>query len=125
LLQARKNINCYNNQLLIFHSCNIGVQDIVQYGLMKPEQEHGYSVEDLEAMKVDNDPRVGTVIEKDGLRYLFNPDPTGRRTGECKESLYLNLYPSESISSCIAPVTEISDTINQTLGVAQKLISKV
>ena len=58
-------------------------KDIVQYGLLRPESEQGYSVEELELYSGDKeDPRKGTIIEKSGQRYILNPDPTGRRTGE-------------------------------------------
>jgi hypothetical protein len=54
---------------------------------MKRVEEQGYSVEEIEAFSKDENnesPLKGSVVEKGGLRYVLNPDPTGRRMGESK-----------------------------------------
>ncbi|ORY53131.1 hypothetical protein BCR33DRAFT_756955 [Rhizoclosmatium globosum] len=83
--------------------------DLSMYGLLKPENEQGYSVEELEELNggvnASKDSKVGQVFTKNGISYIYNPDPTGRRNGE-------------------APLMNYQEVIQKTLEEAKKLTSK-
>ncbi|KAJ3416666.1 hypothetical protein HDV05_000496 [Chytridiales sp. JEL 0842] len=82
--------------------------DILEYGPTKQIEEQGYSVEEIESFAKNENhesPLKGTIVERGSLKYVLNPDPTGRRTGE-------------------APMPEIAETIKKTLDSAQVLLSK-
>ena len=53
----------------------------MDYGPLKPLPEQGYSEEQLENIAHGKSPEKVEVVS-DGVRYLLNPDPTGRRTGK-------------------------------------------
>ncbi|KAJ3092581.1 hypothetical protein HK102_005350, partial [Quaeritorhiza haematococci] len=88
------------------------VEDLIEYGPMKPESEHGYSEEQLEVMAKEGkansaaEGKTDKIKEralKNGLEVLLNPDPTGRRCGE-------------------APIEESADIIRKTLTNARTLL---
>ncbi|KAI8622149.1 hypothetical protein BC830DRAFT_1057468 [Chytriomyces sp. MP71] len=83
--------------------------EISQYGLMKPENEHGYSIEELEELKGPEESangKKGQVFKSDdGFSFIYNPDPTGRRSGE-------------------GPLANYAEIIQATLEKARKLVSK-
>lgn len=83
--------------------------DIVQYGLLKKIEDHGYSIEDLEVMRTEDSASEPSgpkpIIERNGQRYQINPDPTGRRNGE-------------------APMPEIAEIITKTVDSANILVAK-
>ncbi|KAJ3197489.1 hypothetical protein HK101_003187 [Irineochytrium annulatum] len=60
--------------------------DILEHGLLKPEKDHGYSIEEIEIFSTHQvDPKKGVRIERDGKSYSRNRDPTGRRLGEAPD----------------------------------------
>jgi hypothetical protein len=79
----------YNTRLLIKRliSGNIiplnatATQDLVEYGPLKPIAEQGYDEEQMEDMAQGKSPEKKEIVS-DGVKYLLNPDPTGRRTGK-------------------------------------------
>ncbi|KAI9332303.1 hypothetical protein DFJ73DRAFT_630362 [Zopfochytrium polystomum] len=82
--------------------------DIVTHGLLKPLDQHGYSIEELEQSASENKepapPKEPKYVDRGGQRYMVNPDPTGRRTGEC-------------------PLPEIAEVVNRTIDAAKTLVS--
>ncbi|KAJ3331699.1 hypothetical protein HDU76_002457 [Blyttiomyces sp. JEL0837] len=104
---ALKEVVTLYNQKLRLKRLVDAVEDIKQHGVMKPESEHGYSVDELESLNLNDreDPKKGTIQEKNGFRYVHNPDPTGRRNGE-------------------APLPEIVETIQKTIDNAKGLLAK-
>ncbi|TPX72765.1 hypothetical protein SpCBS45565_g00158 [Spizellomyces sp. 'palustris'] len=79
-------------------------EDLVEYGLMKPENEQGYDEEQLEQLTKNKETSAKHEIVKDGVKILLNPDPTGRRTGE-------------------APNEEIAQVVRKTLTNAKSCLS--
>ncbi|KAJ3244622.1 hypothetical protein HDU78_010728 [Chytriomyces hyalinus] len=102
-----KQVTAVHNMKLRLTRLIDAANDISLHGLMKPENEHGYSIEELEELKGDSKPddKVGQVFQRDGFSYIYNPDPTGRRTGE-------------------APLANYSEIIQTTLESARELVSK-
>ena len=56
-------------------------KDLVEFGPLKPLSEQGYTEEQIESLAQEKTSQK-TEIVSDGVRYLLNPDPTGRRTGK-------------------------------------------
>ncbi|KAJ3027501.1 UNVERIFIED_CONTAM: hypothetical protein HDU68_003689 [Siphonaria sp. JEL0065] len=83
--------------------------DLSMYGLLRPENEQGYSIEELEILNAKDDAeksgKVGQVFSKDGFSYIYNPDPTGRRSGE-------------------SPLLNYQEVIQKTLDNARRLVAK-
>ncbi|KAJ3064297.1 hypothetical protein HDU98_012274 [Podochytrium sp. JEL0797] len=84
--------------------------DLSMYGLLRPENEQGYSIEELEELKggeasSSSHSKIGQVFHRDGFSYIYNPDPTGRRNGE-------------------APLLNYVEIIQKTLETARNLVSK-
>ncbi|KAJ3125465.1 hypothetical protein HK100_010784 [Physocladia obscura] len=85
--------------------------ELAQYGLLRPEKDQGYSIEELEEIKGGEElakptnSKAGQVFEKNGIKYVYNPDPTGRRNGE-------------------APIANYVDAIKSTTDNAKKLVEK-
>jgi hypothetical protein len=59
----------------------LATQDLVEYGPLKPISEQGYTEEQMEDMAQGKTPEKKEIVSE-GIRYLLNPDPTGRRTGK-------------------------------------------
>ncbi|KAJ3386217.1 hypothetical protein HDU84_001734 [Entophlyctis sp. JEL0112] len=99
-----------NNKRLKLGRLIDAATDLAQHGLMRPESEQGYTIEELEELKLDPSSsrkvsdKVGKVIERNGISYIYNPDPTGRRNA--------------------APLQNYADTIKSTTDAAKQLISK-
>ncbi|KAJ3351281.1 hypothetical protein HDU83_009008 [Entophlyctis luteolus] len=87
-----------NNKRLKLGRLIDAATDLAQHGLMRPESEQGYTIEELEELKLDPSSsrkvsdKVGKVIERNGISYIYNPDPTGRRNGEGKPRIYNKIY---------------------------------
>ncbi|KAJ3038310.1 hypothetical protein HDV00_000821 [Rhizophlyctis rosea] len=80
-------------------------EDLIEYGPLKPENEQGYTEEQLESLSLkDKEPVEKKLVEKNGVQVLVNLDPTGRRTGD-------------------APNEEMADVIRRTLNNAKACIS--
>ncbi|KAI9101029.1 hypothetical protein DFS34DRAFT_452006 [Phlyctochytrium arcticum] len=80
--------------------------DLIEFGVLKPENEQGYDDEQLDALanKKEESP-VKEEIIVNGVKMLSNPDPTGRRCGE-------------------APNQEVADVVKKTLTNAQACLSQ-
>ncbi|TPX53932.1 hypothetical protein PhCBS80983_g06108 [Powellomyces hirtus] len=81
-----------------------GVEDLIEYGPSKPENEQGYDEDQLEALSKDKATVVKKEVMRDGVSILLNPDPTGRRTGE-------------------APNEQMADVLRKTLTNAKACLS--
>ncbi|KAI9342894.1 hypothetical protein BDR26DRAFT_858946 [Obelidium mucronatum] len=83
--------------------------DLSLYGLLRPENEQGYSIEELEELNAKDDAaksgKVGQVFNREGFSYIYNPDPTGRRNGE-------------------SPLLNYQEVIQTTLENARRLVAK-
>ncbi|KAI8923536.1 hypothetical protein BC831DRAFT_470563 [Entophlyctis helioformis] len=63
------------------------VEDLIQYGPLKPESQQGYSEEQLEELSTPaaeqaRKQRPRKEIHRNGFVFFESPDPTGRRVGE-------------------------------------------
>ena len=69
---------------------HVACEDLIEYGPLKPENEQGYTEEQLEALSLnEKEPVEKKLVEKNGVSILLNPDPTGRRIGEGGRSFLL------------------------------------
>lgn len=59
------------------------MEDLVEFGPYKPPAEHGYDVKELEAVATNETAATASKEPRtlDGRDYLYQADPTGRRTG--------------------------------------------
>ncbi|KAI8825209.1 uncharacterized protein EV422DRAFT_605904 [Fimicolochytrium jonesii] len=82
-------------------------EDLIEYGPLKPDDQHGYDEDQLEALSKEKPatPPLKQEVERDGRKVLLNPDPTGRRTGE-------------------APTEDMAEIIQKTLTNAKACLSQ-
>jgi hypothetical protein len=86
--------SCHLANLQVRCYLRVATEDLTQYGIYKPEKEHGYSESELEehlkdskpnANSTDNAPSssgtVDSIVQVDGRQYTARSDPTGRRKG--------------------------------------------
>jgi len=57
------------------------VSDLIQYGPLKPENEQGYTDEEIVTFSSLKNQTTPTPAIVNGKSVLLNPDPTGRRSG--------------------------------------------
>jgi len=103
-----------NTRLLITRLCGrnmlklnlLDMEDLVEYGPLKPDNEQGYSEEQLDALGRDES-KPKEIISVNGVEFYLNPDPTGRRIGEAVGPHFrqILLQVSEKAKSLINNVT--------------------
>ena len=64
---------------------HLGAEEFIKYGPLKPDNEQGYTEEQLEKFsspdtELPDKPR--NEIYKNGFMFYDNPDPSGRRVGQ-------------------------------------------
>ncbi|KAJ1515119.1 hypothetical protein HMI54_012888 [Coelomomyces lativittatus] len=105
----RSLIDLYNTKLRIERLC-MAVEDLCNYGVYKPIQNHGYSEEELKEFSEEagkcSEMNEKKKIFHEGREYLKNSDPTGRRVG-------------------LAPLEIYAETLRKMIADAQECISKI
>ncbi|KAJ3128613.1 hypothetical protein HK101_005372 [Irineochytrium annulatum] len=84
--------------------------EILQHGVMRPEseieeEENAPQGESSSSSVPPPQQQQGQLVVRGGREVMINPDPSGRRTGEC-------------------PTSTVKETLEQTLEVAKALVAK-